>query len=185
MLSSFHLAILKHRNRTLNLLSCCVYCRYKGLVNIFLSIYSEEGLTAFYRGFVPTVLGIIPYAGTSFFIYETCKKLYNDTHPGKNPSPIHRLAFGACAGLLGQSLTYPLEIIRRRMQTDGIYGTPNPEYRHMLSTLKFVYRTEGIRKGLYKGLSLNWVKGPIAVGISFTIFDIMHAFLQKHFIDSS
>ena len=159
--------------------------RYKGLVNIFVKIYTEEGLHAFYRGFVPTLIGIIPYAGTSFFVYETCKNLYSSFYPDKSPHPVHRLAFGACAGLLGQSLTYPLEIVRRRMQTDGIHGTPNPEYRHMLTTMKYVYRTEGLFAGLYKGLSLNWVKGPIAVGISFTTFDILHAFLQKHYVESA
>lgn len=32
-----------------------------------------------YRGFTPTILGVIPYAGLSFFTYETLKKV----HAGK------------------------------------------------------------------------------------------------------
>lgn len=32
-----------------------------------------EGIKGFYRGYVPTILGIIPYAGTSFFTYGTLK----------------------------------------------------------------------------------------------------------------
>lgn len=32
-----------------------------------------------YRGFTPTIIGVIPYAGLSFFTYETLKKL----HAGK------------------------------------------------------------------------------------------------------
>jgi solute carrier family 25 protein 42 len=35
---------------------------------------ADEGLFSLYRGFLPTIIGIIPYAGTSFFVYETLKK---------------------------------------------------------------------------------------------------------------
>jgi solute carrier family 25 protein 42 len=42
-------------------------------VSVFLSIWREEGLAALYRGLTPTMLGVIPYAGTSFFTYETLK----------------------------------------------------------------------------------------------------------------
>lgn len=38
---------------------------------------------------------------------------------GRDPNPIERMAFGAAAGLLGQSASYPLDIVRRRMQTAG------------------------------------------------------------------
>ena len=159
--------------------------RYTGLMNIVTKIYREEGFSAYYRGLVPTVIGIMPYAGISFFTYESLKKLYHDVfHDSKKLNPLHRLLFGACAGLFGQSATYPLDIIRRRMQTDGIYGASRPEYRRMWSTAKYVYATEGLKKGLYKGLSMNWVKGPIAVGVSFTTFDLLHGFLQRRFIQT-
>ena len=154
-------------------------------MNIVTKIYREEGFSAYYRGLVPTVIGIMPYAGISFFTYESLKKLYHDVfHDSKKLNPLHRLLFGACAGLFGQSATYPLDIIRRRMQTDGIYGASRPEYRRMWSTAKYVYATEGLKKGLYKGLSMNWVKGPIAVGVSFTTFDLLHGFLQRRFIQT-
>lgn len=47
------------------------------------------------------------------------------------------LAFGAIAGLLGQSSSYPLDIVRRRMQTSPISGT---QYKTILGTLKKIYR---------------------------------------------
>lgn len=159
------------------------FVRYTGL-NIFTKIYREEGFSAYYRGLLPTLMGIMPYAGISFFTYETLKKLYSDYFHQKKLHPLHRLLFGACAGLFGQSATYPLDIIRRRMQTDGISGPSRPEYQKMWTTAKYVYATEGLRKGLYKGLSMNWVKGPIAVGISFTTFDLLHGFFQRHYIQA-
>ena len=123
-------------------------------------------------------MGIVPYAGLSFLTYESCKSAYRHSTNGQEPSSLHRMAFGACAGFVGQSATYPLDIVRRRMQTDGTHGKPNPEYRTIFSTMSSILRHEGLINGLYKGLSMNWLKGPIAVGISFTTYDFVNSFFQ-------
>ncbi|NWR77538.1 S2542 protein, partial [Centropus unirufus] len=149
---------------------------YSNIVHVFIRISREEGLKTLYRGFTPTILGVIPYAGLSFFTYETLKKLHAD-HSGKlQPSPPERLLFGACAGLIGQSASYPLDVVRRRMQTAGVMGHT---YSSILLTMQEIIREEGLIRGLYKGLSMNWVKGPIAVGISFTTFDLTQILLRK------
>ncbi len=41
-----------------------------------MKIWRTEGLLALYHGIGPTVLGSIPYAGCSFFTYETLKILH-------------------------------------------------------------------------------------------------------------
>jgi len=159
--------------------------KYNNLLNVFVRIYQEEGLRTLYRGYIPTMLGVIPYAGTSFFTYETLKKFYRD-YKGQDsePSSLERLCFGAVAGLLGQSSSYPLDIVRRRMQTAGVTGTQSI-YTSVGKTLVHVYKTEGLKKGLYKGLSMNWIKGPMAVGISFTTFEFFQRQLRTHvFTDS-
>lgn len=93
----------------------------------------------------------------------------------RQPYPFERMVFGACAGLIGQSASYPLDVVRRRMQTAGVTGH---QYASILSTLRTIVQEEGAVRGLYKGLSMNWLKGPIAVGISFTTFDLMQILLR-------
>merc|ERR1712113_699542 len=106
---------------------------------------------------------------------------------------------GVFAGLCSQSVTYPIDVVRRRIQIDGFdtrngYEEVNGRggggkekkvarrarciYKGMdaLKVMKTVWKNEG-RRGLTKGLSVNWVKGPIATAISFSMFE----FLKKEF----
>lgn len=48
--------------------------RYSSLFHAIRALYTEEGLSALYRGFSPALLGIIPYSGTAFFTFETLKE---------------------------------------------------------------------------------------------------------------
>ena len=142
----------------------------------------EEGTWSLYRGFSPTMIGIIPYAGTSFFVYETLKKNhYEDPDRVGDPAHSQRVLYGACAGLIGQAVTYPLDIIRRRMQTAPLKDR-TLEYRSMWSTFMFVLKTEG-RRGFYKGLSMNFIKGPVATGISFSTNDVIKNKLRAWVVD--
>ena len=56
-------------------------------------------------------------------------------------------------------------------------------FRHLprlaYSVLLEVLRREGFFRGWYKGISKNFVKGPIATGISFNTFDIIVPKLRK------
>lgn len=149
---------------------------YSNILHVFVRISREEGLKTLYRGFTPTILGVIPYAGLSFFTYETLKNFHAEKSGRSQPYTYERLIFGACAGIIGQSSSYPLDVVRRRMQTAGVTGHT---YGTILGTMKEIVSEEGVIRGLYKGLSMNWVKGPLAVGISFTTFDLTQILLKK------
>ncbi|XP_046996516.1 mitochondrial coenzyme A transporter SLC25A42 [Schistocerca americana] len=150
--------------------------QYRTLRQVFVKIWTEEGPRTFYRGYVPTIMGVIPYAGVSFFTYDSLKRKYMEYTGSSSPNAIASLLFGAVAGMLGQSSSYPLDIVRRRMQTSSLTNT---QYQTILGTLQKIYREEGIRQGFFKGLSMNWIKGPVAVGISFATYDSAKDFLKQ------
>lgn len=133
-------------------------------------MWREEKPRAFYKGFTPTILGVIPYAGVSFCTFETLKikhkgeLLIKNCHEANSqsfvkieltqrsaPNPLERLLFGALAGLLGQTASYPLDIVRRRMQTSGLNGCNYP-YDTIRGTLRYIYRYDqsNLRSLLWK-----------------------------------
>ncbi|KAM3865575.1 mitochondrial coenzyme A transporter SLC25A42 [Diretmus argenteus] len=149
---------------------------YSNILHVFVRISQEEGMKTLYRGFTPTILGVVPYAGLSFFTYETLKKLHAEKSGRPKPYVIEHMAFGACAGVISQTASYPLDVVRRRMQTAGVTGHT---YGTIIGTMREIVAEEGVIRGLFKGLSMNWVKGPITVGISFTTFDLTQSLLAK------
>lgn len=61
----------------------------------------------------PSLYGIFPYAGLKFYFYEEMKSHVPEEH--KKDITV-KLICGSVAGLLGQSFTYPLDVVRRQMQ---------------------------------------------------------------------
>jgi solute carrier family 25 (mitochondrial carrier protein), member 16 len=64
-----------------------------------------EGVMGLYSGIGPTVVGILPYAGLKFYVYQSLKQQYraatgrDEEH--RLPVPL-MLTFGAISGLIGQ-----------------------------------------------------------------------------------
>ena len=50
--------------------------KYHSLLEVFIKTVRYEGTHSLYRGLLPTILGVIPYAGCSFFMYETLKRVH-------------------------------------------------------------------------------------------------------------
>ncbi len=158
---------------------------YRSYGHAMTTIVEKEGPLALFRGLSPTLLGIIPYAGLSFGVFETLKAHYKTTDghiPGSDELPIKaRLVMGAFAGLFAQTATYPLDVVRRRFQVMGspVTGKALPKYTGIYECMVDIIRKEGIR-GLYSGVTMNWVKGPIV--FLHSIFNIYHRFFLFIFI---
>ncbi|CAF3514707.1 unnamed protein product [Rotaria sordida] len=141
-------------------------------------IFRDEGATALYRGALLSIIGVLPYSGCVFFTYETLKHLRTDYDPHRPINKTERMIFGAVAGLVGQTASYPFDVIRRRLQTAAVIRPDESSLRALATTRKII-REEGIRRGLYKGVTMNWLKGPISVGVSFMTFDTLLRLIRR------
>lgn len=68
-----------------------------------------------------------------------------------------------------QFVSYPLALIRTRLQAQGVGGRP-VKYQGMGDVLRQTLAKEGVR-GLYKGLLPNLLKLAPAAGISWYVFE--------------
>ena len=81
---------------------------------------------------------------------------------------------------LGQAASYPLDTVKRRMQTvTEFQGIHAKRYKGFTSTLIQIMKSEGLRKGLFKGFSINCIRTPIGSGLSFMTYDLVQDFWKK------
>ncbi|KAK9477520.1 mitochondrial carrier domain-containing protein [Lipomyces japonicus] len=144
------------------------------------------GLHNFYRGFSPTVLGMLPYAGVSFWTHDTIHDVFRSDLLAGYAVPGHcsssdgatdrrvplavwaQLTAGGLAGMASQTASYPLEVIRRRMQV----GMSKPEFATIWSTASTILNQRGIR-GFFVGLSIGYLKVIPMVSCSFLVYERM------------
>ncbi|KAF2402495.1 solute carrier family 25 member 42 [Trichodelitschia bisporula] len=116
---------------------------------------TEGGITALYRGIVPTIAGVAPYVGLNFMVYESMRQYF--TRPGeKDPVGLGKLAAGAIAGAVAQTCTYPFDVLRRRFQVNTMSGM-GYHYSSVTNAIVSIIKLEGWR-GLYKGIVPNLLK---------------------------
>ncbi|OXV05308.1 hypothetical protein Egran_06924 [Elaphomyces granulatus] len=158
------------------------------------AVTPRSGLTNFYRGFAPTLVGMIPYAGVSFLTHDTIgdwlrspslapyttipnseSSSPRSSLPRKKRRPSRpqltasaELFSGAMAGLISQTSAYPLEVIRRRMQVGGAVG--DGHRLKMAETARKIWLEKGFR-GFWVGLTIGYVKVVPMVATSFFIYE--------------
>lgn len=140
----------------------------------------SSGLVNFYRGFSPTLVGMIPYAGVSFLTHDTAGDWlrspvlapYTTTISATSGRPILKywaeLISGGVAGLISQTAAYPLEIIRRRMQVGGAVG--DGHRLGMVETTSNIWREKGWR-GFFVGLTIGYMKVVPMAAVSFYVYE--------------
>ncbi|KAH3685647.1 hypothetical protein WICPIJ_003394 [Wickerhamomyces pijperi] len=139
-----------------------------GFITLLVKIYKTEGgIVGLYRGIWPTTLGVAPYVAINFSVYEQLKELFPDS------SPFTKLALGAVSGGVGQTLMYPLDILRRRFQVINMGGNElGFHYKSVSDALLQMYRKEGFL-GMYKGLNANLLKVVPSMAVSWFSYELI------------
>lgn len=145
---------------------------YRNIGVAISSIVRSEGILTFYSGIYAALIGVLPYSGISWMVMDTTRQFFQDyINNGRRASPLQRMFCGAIAAIIAQTCTYPLDIVRRRMQSEVHTSKPR-KYRTITGTFRIIVKEEGFRR-LWKGVTMNWIKGPISMGISYACYGII------------
>mmetsp|Transcript_10168 Transcript_10168/g.30546 ORF Transcript_10168/g.30546 Transcript_10168/m.30546 type:complete len:338 (-) Transcript_10168:678-1691(-) len=156
--------------------------QYRGITHATVTIIRQEGIMALWRGWLPSVIGVIPYVGLNFATYETSKEIVMRHYGLSDERDIHivtRLACGGFAGTLGQTVAYPLDVVRRRLQVSGWAGASSLHageggssvaYKGMVDCFVRTMREEGIQ-AFFKGLWPNYIKVVPSISIAFVTYE--------------
>ncbi|XP_010545491.1 PREDICTED: probable mitochondrial adenine nucleotide transporter BTL1 [Tarenaya hassleriana] len=130
-------------------------------------IFREDGIGGFYAGLSPTLVGMLPYSTCYYFLYDTMKTSYCKSKNKKALNRPEMLVLGALAGLTASTISFPLEVARKRLMVGALRGKCPP---NMAAALAEVMREEGMM-GLYRGWGASCLKVMPSSGITWMFYE--------------
>ncbi|KAI4355923.1 hypothetical protein L6164_004647 [Bauhinia variegata] len=149
---------------------------YPSLSMAISKIYKDGGIDAFYAGITPTLIGMLPYSTCYYFMYEKMKKSYCQAKNKKSLNRPEMLLVGALAGFTASTISFPLEVARKRLMVGALEGKCPP---HMAAALSEVIREEGLM-GLYRGWGASCLKVMPSSGITWMFYEAWKDILLAH-----
>jgi len=146
--------------------------QFNGLVDCIRKITSTDGVKGLYRGFGPSVAGIIVYRACYFGGYDTGKRLLL----GDSKNYLLKFLVAQCVTASAGLVSYPLDTIRRRMMMQS--GAKEKMYNGSMDCFVKVLAKEG-PKGFYKGALSNIIRG-MGASLVLVFYDAFHDILFEH-----
>ena len=131
------------------------------------NLLNEQGYRSLFKGYGSTVFGLTPFIAINFCTFDAMKDhLQWSSVPGV-------LSMGSLSALFSQSICYPLDTIRRRMQLNG------KPYKNGLDVFLKIIKNEGVKK-LYSGILANAIKIMPNNAIRFLVYDCTKQYFDKN-----
>lgn len=151
---------------------------HRGIGQIISTIVQTEGVRGLYRGLGATLMQVGPSLAVNYAAYETIRSHWLSKTDRTTPTVGMSLACGSLAGLVSSTATFPLDLVRRRMQLQGQGGT-RVVYRSFGSALRSIAAKEGVR-GLYAGILPEYYKVIPGVAVAFMTYELLKKSLNVH-----
>ncbi|KAH7411595.1 mitochondrial carrier domain-containing protein [Phaeosphaeria sp. MPI-PUGE-AT-0046c] len=138
--------------------------QFNGLVDVYKKTLASDGIAGLYRGFMPSVAGIVVYRGLYFGMYDSIKPVLLTGSLEGNFLASFALGWAVTTG--AGIASYPLDTIRRRMMMTSGEAV---KYKNTLDAARQIVAAEGV-KSLFKGAGANILRGVAGAGV-LSIYD--------------
>jgi solute carrier family 25 (adenine nucleotide translocator) protein 4/5/6/31 len=136
--------------------------QYKGIVDAFIRIPKEQGMTAYWRGNLANVIRYFPTQALNFAFKDVYKQIFMSGVDKKTQFWrwfLANLASGGAAGATSLCFVYPLDFARTRLGADVGKGAAEREFTGLANCLAKTVKSDGL-VGLYRGFNVS-VQGII------------------------
>nr|XP_023028387.1 mitochondrial basic amino acids transporter-like [Leptinotarsa decemlineata] len=133
----------------------------KGPIECLCKIFATEGLKGVFKGLGLTIGREVPSYSAYFFTYELLTRSDND----EPVSTGRMLMAGGFAGVASWLITYPVDLIKSRMQVDGI---TSKQYTSSYDCFRKTVQSGGI-SCLFKGLAPTLIRAFPVNAVTFTV----------------
>jgi len=138
--------------------------QFNGLVDVYKKTLASDGIAGLYRGFMPSVTGIVVYRGLYFGMYDSINPVLLVGPLEGNFLASFALGWAVTTG--AGIASYPLDTIRRRMMMTSGEAV---KYKSSIDAGRQIIAKEGV-KSLFKGAGANILRGVAGAGV-LSIYD--------------
>eukprot|EP01059_Diplonema_ambulator_P001283 TRINITY_DN11037_c0_g1_i2.p1 TRINITY_DN11037_c0_g1~~TRINITY_DN11037_c0_g1_i2.p1 ORF type:complete len:282 (+),score=5.84 TRINITY_DN11037_c0_g1_i2:25-846(+) len=136
---------------------------YTGITDCLVKIFQQSGTRGFYKGWVPAMAGVIPYAGIDRATYDVLQSI-------APPTAHAPLLCGFVSSSCACTISYPLALIRTRLQVQGMNSNLPQMYNNTYHCFTTIRHQEGVI-GLWKGLGPTLAKSAPASAVGYLIYE--------------
>ena len=137
--------------------------KYKGAVSAMATIAREEGIRkGLWAGTLPALCLWIPYTGIQFGMLNLLLTSSSSSGSSSSSSSSSNFVYGAVAGATATIATYPFDIIRTQLASQGIPKTYNGVFDAFYGLLR--------RRKLYAGLGITLIEIVPATSVQFGVY---------------
>lgn len=136
--------------------------RYASMGSALRSIIAHEGLHALWKGNIPALLMVTPYASLQLAAFYQLRQ----SNIVEVREPYASLMMGAISGAFATVCTYPLDLLRTRFAAQG-----EPKlYSNIRHAVDVIYTGKGLR-GFYAGLQPTLIEIVPYISLQFTLYE--------------
>lgn len=156
---------------------------YKGPMHVIYDTLKKHGLRGMYRGGMGTLIREVSGGAAWFGVYEiACSYMMKSSNITNKDdlAPWKLAACGALAGISYNSLSFPVDVIKSKMQTEEFVVTNGKKLgKSFIATATDIYKAGGIR-AFYKGCGITVARSVPSSGIIFVTYELLKRNFGRH-----